>query len=162
MSPASLQDIERINRTSGFKVLEAPSLRTVMLSFNQAPDEMNTSNIKGKNPLRDVRVRKALYYAIDVDVIHKRIMRGKSRVAGLFVAPEIAGFDASLNDRLPYDPNAAQKSLAEAGYPDGFEVDLDCPNDRYINDEEICQAVTSMWGRSVSKLTSRRSPSTTR
>ena len=147
MSPAPLQDIERINRTSGFKVLEAPSLRTVMLSFNQAPDEMNTSNIKGKNPLRDVRVRKALYYAIDVDVIHKRIMRGKSRVAGLFVAPEIAGFDASLNDRLPYDPNTAKKLLTEAGYSDGFEVGLDCPNDRYINDEEICQAVTSMWGK---------------
>jgi len=118
-----------------------------MLSFNQAPQEMNASNIKGKNPLRDVRVRKALYHAIDIDLIHKKIMRGKSRVAGLFVAPEITGFDPSQNSPLPYDPAMAKKLLAEAGYPEGFEVGLDCPNDRYINDEEICQAVTSMWAK---------------
>jgi peptide/nickel transport system substrate-binding protein len=118
-----------------------------MLMLNQKPDELHDSNITGKNPLRDLNVRKALYHAINMDLIQQKIMRGKSRNAGLLVAPEIPGFDPTLNDRYPFDPEAAQKLLVEAGYPDGFEVGLDCPNDRYINDEEICQAVTSMWAK---------------
>jgi peptide/nickel transport system substrate-binding protein len=147
MYPAPLQDLDRINGTKGFKAVSAPSLRTIMLAFNQAPNEPISSNIKGKNPLKDVRVRKALYYAIDIDSIQKRIMRGMSRNAGLYVAPEIPGFHPDLNTRLPYDPSAAKKLLVEAGYPEGFEIGLDCPNDLYINDEAISQAITSMWAR---------------
>jgi peptide/nickel transport system substrate-binding protein len=145
--PLPLQDAVRVEQTPGVKVLEAPGLRTIMLMLNQKPDELHDSNITGKNPLRDLNVRKALYFAINMDLIKQKIMRGKSRNAGLLVAPEIPGFDPTLNDRYPFDPEAAQKLLVDAGYPDGFEVGLDCPNDRYINDEEICQAVTSMWAK---------------
>ncbi len=147
MYPAPLQDVNRIVATPGVKVMEAPSLRTIMFGFNQRDSQLHDSNIKGTNPLKDQRVRKALYQAINMDLIREKIMRGKSRNAGLLVAPEVPGFDASLNERFPYDPKAAKALLAEAGYPNGFRVGLDCTNDRYVNDEEICQAVVSMWAR---------------
>ncbi|MBD3305434.1 ABC transporter substrate-binding protein [candidate division KSB3 bacterium] len=147
MYPSPLQDAQRLNNTPGIKVLEGPGLRTIMLMLNQKPDTLHNSNIEGANPLRELGVRKALYQAINMDLIQQKIMRGKSRNAGLLVAPEIPGFDPELNDRYPYDPEAAQNLLVEAGYPDGFEVGFDCPNDRYINDEEICQAITSMWAK---------------
>jgi peptide/nickel transport system substrate-binding protein len=145
--PAPLQDLDRISRTPGFKLLEAPELRIVFLMLNQGPAEPHDSNIKGKNPLKDVRVRKALYQAIDIESILTRLMRGKARITGNFTAPEIRGYDASLDNRFPYDPNAAKKLLADAGYPDGFEIGFDCTNDRYVNDEKIAQAVVSMWAR---------------
>jgi peptide/nickel transport system substrate-binding protein len=147
MFPSPLQDAERLSQTPGIKIFEAPGLRTIMLMLNQAADELHESNIKGKNPLRDIRVRKALYQAINMDLIQKKVMRGKSRNAGILVAPEIPGFNPELNDRYAYSPQAAKNLLIEAGYPNGFEVGLDCPNDRYINDEEICQTVTSMWAK---------------
>ena len=74
-------------------------------------------------------------------------MRGAATPTGLMVAPGINGFDPALNKRLPYDPAAAKKLLADAGYPDGFEVGMNCPNDRYVNDAEICQAVAAMLAR---------------
>jgi peptide/nickel transport system substrate-binding protein len=147
MHPSPLQDAERISRTSNIKLLEGPDLRTIMLAINQSPSEPLESNIKGKNPLKDVRVRKALYQAIDIEAIKSRIMRGKSRIAGLFVAPEIPGYDPSLNRRFPYDPVAAKKLLVAAGYPDGFEIGFDAPNDRYVNDEKIAQAIVPMWAK---------------
>jgi peptide/nickel transport system substrate-binding protein len=52
-----------------------------------------------------------------------------------------------LNKRLPYDPEAAKKLLTEAGYPNGFEVTMNCPNDRYVNDAGICQAVAANLAR---------------
>jgi peptide/nickel transport system substrate-binding protein len=146
MHPSPLQDAQRLERADGVSVLEAPALRTIMLGFNYG-DELHNSNIKGKNPLADARVRKALYQAIDMDLIQAKIMRGKSRNAGLLVAPEVPGYDHSLNGRFPYDAEAAKKLLAGAGYGDGFETGFDCPNDRYVNDEEICQAITAMWAK---------------
>ena len=62
----------------------------------------------------------------------------------ILIAPGIAGFDGELNQRVPYDPARAQELLAEAGYGDGFPLTIDCPNDRYVNDEEICTAVAGM------------------
>jgi peptide/nickel transport system substrate-binding protein len=74
-------------------------------------------------------------------------MRGASRPTGLLIAPEVQGFSAELNKRLPFDPEAARALLAEAGYPGGFEVAMNCPNDRYVNDAEICQAIASMLAK---------------
>ncbi|MGQ0663681.1 MAG: ABC transporter substrate-binding protein [Pseudomonadota bacterium] len=147
MMPAPLQDIQRIDRVPGLKVLQGPELRTLLFGLDQKSDELRDSNIKGKNPLKDVRVRQALYQAIDIEAVRTRVMRGSSRNTALLVAPEVPGFDAALNARYPHDPAAARRLLAEAGYPNGFEVGVDCPNDRYVNDEEICQAVVAMWAR---------------
>ena len=144
--PAPLQDIDRINRADGVSVITGPELRTIMLGLNYS-DQLHNSNIKDKNPLTDVRVRRALNLAINMDLIHEKVMRGMSRNAGILVAPPVPGYDAELDKRDPSDLDGAKKLLAEAGYPDGFEVGFDCPNDRYVNDEEICQAVTAMWAR---------------
>lgn len=146
MMPSPLQDAQRLNRADGVSVAEAPALRTIMLGFNYGA-ELHNSNVKGKNPLRDQRVRKALYQAINMDLIRDKIMRGKSRNAGLLVAPEVPGYDAAFNERFANDAAAAKTLLAEAGYADGFETGMDCPNDRYVNDEEICQAIVAMWAK---------------
>jgi peptide/nickel transport system substrate-binding protein len=96
---------------------------------------------------QDVRVRKALYQAIDSDSLHKVTMRGLSQPTGTLVAPQVNGWTEAVHKRIPFDVEGAKKLLADAGYPQGFEVDFACPNNRYINDEEICQAVTAMWSR---------------
>ena len=140
-----LQDISRISSTSGFKVVEDPSLRLIFLGFNWHPELFAMPG--EKNPLLDPKVREALWHAIDLDAIQKRIMRGKSRNVGTLVAPPVPGYSADLDKPLAYDPDLAKKLLAEAGYPKGFKTGLACTNDRYISDEQLCLAVASMWKR---------------
>ncbi len=142
-----LQDIERIKRTPGLKVVQTAQDRTIFLGVDQASDELRTSNIKGANPFKDRRVRQAFYQAIDIEAIRDKVMRGYAVPAGIVTGPVSHGYTKALDERAPHDPAAAKKLLAEAGYPDGFSVRLDCPNDRYINDEAICQAVTGMLGK---------------
>jgi peptide/nickel transport system substrate-binding protein len=142
-----VQDIERLKNTPGLKVLQTPELRTVYLGFDQARDELTQSSVKGKNPFKDLRVRKAFYQAIDENAIATKVMRGLATPTALMIGPGVNGFDPSLNQRFPFDQAAAKKLLADAGYPEGFEVAMDCPNDRYVNDEEICQAVAAMLSR---------------
>ena len=145
--PMPLQDVDRINATPGRRVLEGPAERTVFFGMDQWRDELIDSNVKGRNPFKDIRVRRAFYQAIDIEAIRTRIMRGKATPTALMLAPTTNGFDPALNDRYPYDPEASKRLLGEAGYPDGFEVGMDCPNNRYVNDEQICQAVVSMLGK---------------
>ncbi|MCP5155885.1 MAG: ABC transporter substrate-binding protein [Ectothiorhodospiraceae bacterium] len=145
--PVPLQDIRRLESTPGVKPLEGPELRTIFLGFDQHRDELLDMPGSGKNPFKDVRVRKAFYQAIDINAIKRVVMRNAATPTGLMIAPGINGFQPDMNDRLPYDPEAAKKLLAEAGYPNGFPVTLDCPNDRYVNDEAICLAVVPMIKR---------------
>jgi peptide/nickel transport system substrate-binding protein len=140
-----IQDLDRV-RAAGDKVFQAAETRTVFLGMDQTRDELLESNVKGKNPLKDRRVRLAMYKAIDEDLIVSRIMKGAATTATGFLVKEGAGYDPNFK-RLGYNPDEAKKLLAEAGYPNGFEVGFDCPNDRYVNDAQICQAVTSMWAR---------------
>ncbi len=63
------------------------------------------------------------------------------------VGPGINGWTAEQDKRLPYDADAAKKLLADAGYPNGFEITMNCPNDRYVNDAQICQAVAANLAR---------------
>ena len=143
----SPQDLARLRAHPNLKVIDGVENRTIFFGMDQHRDELPGSNIKGRNPLKEVKVRRALYQAIDSDALHRVTMRGLSQPTGTLVAPQVNGWTESLHKRLPYDPEAARKLLAEAGYPQGFEVDFACPNNRYINDEEICQAVTAMWAR---------------
>ncbi|WKB54900.1 ABC transporter substrate-binding protein [Eleftheria terrae] len=147
MEPVPLQDIERLKAASNVKVLQAPELRTIFLGMDQKRDELLHSSVKGKNPFKDKRVRQAVYQAIDIETIKTRVMRNAATPTGLLVAPGVKGFAPELNKRLPYDPEAAKKLLAEAGYPNGFEVGMNCPNDRYVNDGEVCQAVAANLAR---------------
>ena len=147
MEPVPVQDIERANGTPTTKALIAPELRTIFLGMDQKRDELLYSSVKGKNPFKDKRVRQAFYQAIDIDGIKRTVMRGASNPTALMVGPGINGFQPDLNKRLPYDPEAAKKLLADAGYPQGFEVTLNCPNDRYVNDARICQTVAANLSR---------------
>lgn len=146
ITPAPLQDIARINSSPGVSVIEGPELRTIMLGFNHGA-RLHNSDLTDANPLRDARVRRALWLAINMELIQKKVMREKSRNAGTLVAPPVPGYDEKTDQVPAHDPEQAKALLAEAGYPDGFEAGLDCPNDRYVNDEEICQAITAMLAR---------------
>lgn len=141
------QDLERVQRNAALKVVQGPENRTIFFGMDQHRDELPGSSVKGKNPLKDQRVRQALYQAIDINAIHKVVMRGLSQNTGTLIAPQVSGYTKRADQRYPYDAAAAQKLLAEAGYKDGFEVDFACPNNRYIADERICQAVAAMWSK---------------
>ncbi|KAB0267345.1 ABC transporter substrate-binding protein [Microvirga brassicacearum] len=146
IEPVPLQDIARVNGTPNAQVMTGPELRTIFLGFDQTRDELLYSNVKGKNPFKDPKVRQAFFQAIDIETIKSRVMRGLATPSALMIAPELFPFSKDFV-RPKYDPEGAKKLLADAGYPNGFEVGMDCPNDRYVNDEAICQAVVGMLAR---------------
>src|ERR1700749_2982586 len=146
IEPIPIQDIGRVNASPNAVALTGPEIRTIFLGMDQMRDELLYSNIKGKNPFKDIRVREAFYRAIDVDLIKSRVMRGLSTPSALMIAPQLFPLSKDFV-REKADPDAAKKLLTEAGYPDGFEVTMDCPNDRYVNDAAICQAVVGMLAR---------------
>jgi len=145
--PVPQQDVARVNASGNATVLTGFELRTIFLNMDQKRDELLESNVKGKNPFKDHRVRRAIYQAIDINAIKDRIMGGSSHIAGTMVAPGINGYDSRLDTRMPFDPEASKKLLTDAGYPSGFEIGMDCSNDRYVNDEKICQAIVGMLAR---------------
>jgi peptide/nickel transport system substrate-binding protein len=147
-----LSQTDGIARAPGARLVQGPELRTIFLGFDIARDALTQSDVKGRNPFRDRRVRQAIYQAIDENAIKTKVMRGFATPAGLLVGPGVAGFDPALNQRLAYDPAAAKALLAEAGYPRGFSAGLLCPNDRYVNDEAICTAVVAMLSKVGVKL----------
>jgi peptide/nickel transport system substrate-binding protein len=147
MEPLPVQDVARLSASPSLKVMQGPELRTIFLGMDQKRDELLFSSVKGKNPFKDKRVRQAFYQAIDMEAIKTAVMRGGAVPTGLMLAPGVRGFSNELNRRLPFDPEASRKLLAEAGYASGFEVGLNCPNDRYVNDAAICQAAAQMLAR---------------
>jgi len=141
-------DLERLRKTPGVKVLDGPENRVIFVGMDQARDELLYSSVKGKNPLKDLRVRRALYQAIDIQTIKTKLMNGQASPTGALIPSSVGSDnDPEVEKRLPYDVAAAKKLMVEAGYPDGFEITLDCPNNRYINDERICIALASMWAQ---------------
>jgi peptide/nickel transport system substrate-binding protein len=141
------QDMARIKQTEGLKLLQTPELRTIYLGFNQTRQELPSSDIKGKNPFKDQRVREAVALAIDEPTIVSRVMLGLGHPTWEMWGPGVNGYDAALDVRPKVDPAKAKQLLADAGYPSGFRVALDCPNDRYVMDEQICTAIVSMLAR---------------
>lgn len=140
---APVQDLPRLEASPDVKVLERTDIRTMMLGMNRRENLVEG----GKNPLNDLKVRQAMQMAIDADLLREKVMRGKSRTAGTVVAPEIPGYSAELDVPTPVDLDKAKALLAEAGFADGFEFSFVCANDRYVNEEQICQAIASMWSR---------------
>ena len=147
MEPVPVQDVDRIKSAPNLKVLQGPELRVIFLGMDQKRDELQFSSVKGKNPFKDKRVRQAFYQAIDVEGIKRTVMRGAATPIGVMFPSQVKGHAADLNKRLPYDPEASKRLLTEAGYPSGFEVTMNCPNDRYVNDGAICQAVAANLAR---------------
>jgi peptide/nickel transport system substrate-binding protein len=146
LSDPPLSDLSRIEATPGLKLERTNETRTIYLGFDQGSNELRSSDIKGTNPFADRRVRQAVYQAIDEQTIVDKVMSGLAIPSGIIIQPGIVGYGPELDKRLPFDPNAAKALLIQAGYPDGFAVTLDCPNDRWINDEAICRVVAGMLG----------------
>lgn len=144
--PIPVQDIKRVDNNQNTTALTGPELRTIFLGFDQRRDELIYSNVKGKNPFKDIRVRQAFYKAINIEAIRKKVMRNLATPSAIMISPFMFA-KADGFKRHDYDPEGAKKLLAEAGYADGFEVGMDCPNDRYVNDEAICQATVAMLAR---------------
>jgi peptide/nickel transport system substrate-binding protein len=142
------RDVARLRNTAGVKIVDGPENRIVFIGMDQGRDELLYSSVKGKNPFKDLRVRRALYHAVDIETMKTKLMNNQSfPTGGLTPSPLGSYNDPEIEKRLPYDINLAKKLMVEAGYPDGFEVQLDCPNNRYINDEEICVALAGMWAQ---------------
>jgi peptide/nickel transport system substrate-binding protein len=140
------QDVPRLAQTPNLKIIEGVENRIIFIGMDQNRDELLYSNVKGRNPFKDKRVRQALYQAIDIEAINKTTMRGLSKPSGAML-PSPKQTTPEIEKRLPFDRAAAKKLLADAGYANGFEVTLDCPNNRYVNDEKICQALAAMWAQ---------------
>ena len=145
----SPRDVPRLRSTPGVQVVEGVENRLVFVGMDQARDTLVYGKAPGgKNPFQDLRVRQAMYQAIDIEAIRKRLMNGLSQpTGGLTPSPLGAYEDPALETRLLFDLVAARRLMSEAGYPDGFEVTFDCPNNRYVNDEGICLALASMWAQ---------------
>jgi peptide/nickel transport system substrate-binding protein len=142
-----VQDVERLRKEGKVRVQDGHEVRTIFLGMDQHNSELKYSSIKGANPFKDVRVRRALNMAVDREAIKRVTMRGLSIPAGIMVAPGVHGYSKALDIVPKYDPAGAKKLLAEAGYPNGIDFTLDCPNNRYVNDERVCQAVVAMWAK---------------
>lgn len=140
---APVQDLPRLEAAPNVEVLEGVDLRTVMIGF-PFREKLTTGE---DNPFGDNRVREAVYKAIDLDLIHEKVMRGKSRIAGATIAPPIPGYVPELDELPGFDPEAAKALLAEAGVPEGLEFEFSCISDGLVNEEQFCQAIASMWSR---------------
>ncbi|MBB5690437.1 ABC transporter substrate-binding protein [Roseomonas alkaliterrae] len=143
------QDTDRLSRSPGIRIHQQAELRTIYLGMDQSREELLKSDVRGRNPFRDVRVRRAMQLAIDNEAIARTVMRGQARPTALMIGPGVNGHTEELDRALRVRPNPeeARRLLAEAGYPNGFQVGMDCPNDRYVNDEAICTAVVAMLAR---------------
>ncbi|QFT61359.1 peptide/nickel transport system substrate-binding protein [Roseivivax halotolerans] len=138
-----VQDLGRVNDTDGLVVKTAPQNRTIFFGLNLGADDIANDDVEGENPLANVNVRRAMNLAINRQAIQQVVMRGQSEPAGVIAPPFVNGWTEEL-DEVTTDLEEARSLMEEAGYGDGFSIQLDCPNDRYVNDEAICQASVGM------------------
>ena len=144
-------DAARLKTNPKFQLAQKVSWRTLFFHLDQyrdAPPGVGARDGKplAKNPFKDDRVRQALSRAINRQAIVDRIMDGLALPASNLVAPSVFGYAGALKPEA-YDPDGAKKLLAEAGYPDGFAITLAAPNNRYVNDDQVAQAVAQMLTR---------------
>jgi peptide/nickel transport system substrate-binding protein len=151
------QDVERLKTDPRLTLLQIADLGQQYFTFDQARNELLNGDLKDRNPFKDRRVRQAVYQAINVDLIVKKVLRGQGVPTGGFLSTRVDGVPPELDQRLPYDPAKARALLAQAGYPNGFAVTLDCVNIAYR--ENVCQAATAMLAQ-VGIRTSLRSSAT--
>lgn len=142
-----LQDLERLKQAGQVKLMVNPEPRIIFMGFDLFHDELKYASVKGKNPFKDRRVREAARLAIDSELIATKVMRGHARAIGSLIAEGIFGYSADAAKPSKHDLVRARQLLAEAGYPQGFSVTLDCTNDRYLLDEQLCAAVAGMLTR---------------
>ncbi len=135
ISPVPPQDFARVQRDSKVDLYTYPGGRIITVQLNQ----------KRRAEFQNVNVRQAIVHAINNEGIVKKIMKGTATPAGQMSPKGYAGYHPALKPR--YDLNKAKRLMAEAGYPDGFSCTMIAPNNRYVNDEKIAEAVVSMLAR---------------
>lgn len=144
-------DVERLRKTPGFNVFAYQGLRALIIqpSFREGPNEFirdNSGKPLAQNPLRDVRVRQALSLAINRQAIDQRIMQGTVTEANQWMPANTFGYNSEVKN-IPYDPQQAKALLAQAGFPEGFQLTVHVPGDRYPQAPEAMQAVAQFWSR---------------
>lgn len=138
------QDFERVNNSGVATISQTPGQRVIYLTMDYERVEGSQGMLSDDpNPFVDPRARQAVYQAINVDAIVARVMGGAATVASQFDPPTNEGYNPAVT-RLPYDIEAAQALLAEAGVETPIRIRLDAPNDRYLNDALIAQAIAGM------------------
>ncbi|TKT80363.1 ABC transporter substrate-binding protein [Aquamicrobium sp. LC103] len=148
-----VQDIERLSSTAGFKVETGPENRIIYFGYRFGEEPLKSSNIKDSNPFNNPLVLEAMHLVLDRDAIKRVVMRGQSVPAGVATPPFVNGWTAELDAYPAPNVERAKELLAEAGYPDGFTVTLDTPNNRYVNDEAVSTAYVGMLGQIGIKVT---------
>ena len=146
-----VQDLPRARRDSALAVTQTAGLRVMYVAMDMDRDvtpHVRDSNGQPMttNPFKDVRVRQALSFAINRAAIVDRVMEGAATVASNLLPDGTPGTSAALGV-TPFDPDRARRLLAEAGYPNGFQVTIHATNDRYPNDEKVAQALAQFWTR---------------
>jgi len=142
-----VQDLKRVGSQPGLKIGTASQNRVIFFGLNVGADDLATDDVDGKNPFADLRVRQAMNIAINREAIQKIVMRDQSSPTNVIMPPFVNGWTPALDVIPPNDIKKARGLMADAGYSDGFAITLNCPNDRYINDEAICQAAVGMFGK---------------
>jgi peptide/nickel transport system substrate-binding protein len=150
------QDIARLKADPRITLQQTADIGQQYLAFDQARDELQDADVKGRNPFKDLRVRKAVYHAINVQLIIDKVLRGQAVPTGAFLSTLVDGSPAELDKRLPFDPARSRQLLGEAGYPNGFAITLDCVNVAWR--ENVCQAVAAMLTQVGIRTTLRSSP----
>lgn len=147
LDPA-VQDVLALGNDVDIRIWNGEENRVLFFTLDQGRDELLYSDVKGRNPFKDRRVRLAMYQAIDTAALRSQVMRGLAAPSAIVLAdPRQAGITPGSLQRHAVDLEAAKRLLAEAGYPEGFGFTLHCSNDRYVNDERICSAAAAMWAR---------------
>jgi peptide/nickel transport system substrate-binding protein len=144
-------DLSKLLKNPDVSIYRIVSHRVMYLHLDSNRDTTPFATDKaGKplphNPLKDVRVRRALSKAINRQALVDRVMEGAARATGQLMPEGMFGYMPALKPE-PYDPEGARKLLAEAGYADGFGLTLHGPNDRYVNDDQVAQAIAQMFSR---------------
>jgi peptide/nickel transport system substrate-binding protein len=142
-----VQDIDRLSNSDGIKIENGPENRVIYFGYKFGEEPLRSSNITDSNPFNNPLVREAIHLAIDRDAIQRVVMRGQSIPTCVANPPFVNGWTEELDECPAVDLDRARELLAEAGYENGFSVTLDTPNDRYVNDEAISQAVVGMLGQ---------------
>ncbi len=152
-----VQDVPRLKTDPALHVWLGEENRVILIGLDMARGQLLYSDVKGRNPFKDRRVRLALYQAIDIEALRRQVMRGLAIPTGIPL-PSLAEVPGVKDWRYPFDLAASRRLLAEAGYPGGFGFTLHCPNDRYINDEKICIALAGMWAKAGLRVAVQTSP----
>lgn len=148
-----IQDTARLRADPKLRVNQAAENRVIFFGLNVGNAPLKYSDVKDRNPLADRRVREAFQLAIDRNAIKTAVMRGLSVPTNIIAPPFVHGYDKAFDVVGKPDVARAKALLAQAGYPNGFGITLHCTNDRYLNDEAICQAAAGFLGRIGVKTT---------